>query len=57
VRRLETAFSTLDQAACRVGIGITTGADNIFIGPFDELDVERNDKLPLVMTLNDQLRT
>ncbi|OIQ75365.1 modification methylase PaeR7I [mine drainage metagenome] len=29
---------------------MATGADNAFIGPFDELDVEPDRKLPLVMT-------
>jgi hypothetical protein len=33
-----------------VGIGVATGADEAFIGPFDALDVEPDRKLPLVMT-------
>ena len=32
------------------GIGVATGADNAFIGPHDELDVEADRKLPIVMT-------
>ena len=50
VRRLESAFPTLEQAGCRVGIGVATGADGAFIGPFHALDVEPDRKLPLVMT-------
>ncbi len=50
VRRLEAAFPTLEQAGCTVGIGVATGADAAFIGPFESLDVEPDRKLPLVMT-------
>ena len=50
VRRLEAEFPTLEEAGCKVGIGVATGADKQFIGPFDELDVEPDRKLPLVMT-------
>jgi len=50
VRRLERDFPTIEEAGCRVGIGVATGADKAFIGPFDELDVEDDRKLPLAMT-------
>jgi hypothetical protein len=50
VRRLEATFPALEETGCRVGIGVATGADKAFIGPFDELDVEADRKLPLVMT-------
>ena len=50
VRRLESAFPPIEEAGCRVGIGVATGADEAFIGPFAELDVEPDCKLPLVMT-------
>jgi hypothetical protein len=50
VRRLEASFPTLEEAGCKVGIGVATGADDAFIGPFDALDVEDDRKLPLVMT-------
>ncbi|HEY8509234.1 MAG TPA: Eco57I restriction-modification methylase domain-containing protein [Steroidobacteraceae bacterium] len=50
VRRLEASFPTLGEAGCKVGIGVATGADKVFIGRFDELDVEEDRKLPLVMT-------
>lgn len=50
VRRLEQDFPTIEEAGCSVGIGVATGADHAFIGPFDALDVEDNRKQPLVMT-------
>jgi hypothetical protein len=50
VRRLEADLPTLEDAGCKVGIGVATGADRAFIGLLDELDVEDDRKLPLVMT-------
>ena len=50
VRRLEAAFPLLEDADCKVGIGVATGADQAFIGPYEALDVEPDRKLPLVMT-------
>ncbi len=50
VRRLEKTFPLLEEAGCQVGIGVATGADKVFIGPFDELDVEDERKLPLATT-------
>jgi hypothetical protein len=50
VRRLENQFPTLEDAGCKVGIGVATGADKAFIGLMDELDVEPDRKLPLAMT-------
>jgi hypothetical protein len=50
VRRLEAEYPTLEEAGCKVGIGVATGADQVFIAPFDELDVEPDRKLPIVMT-------
>lgn len=50
LRRLEGDFPTLEEVGCKVGIGVATGADKVFIGPYDELDVEDDRKLPLVMT-------
>lgn len=50
VARLEARFPTLEEVGCKVGIGVATGADKVFIGPFDQLDVEDERKLPLAMT-------
>jgi hypothetical protein len=50
VRGLEDRFPLLEDVGCKVGIGVTTGADKAFIGQFDAMDVESDRKLPLVMT-------
>lgn len=50
IRRLERQFPTIEDATCKVGIGVATGADKAFIGDFDALDVEPDRKLPLVTT-------
>ncbi len=50
VRRLEQEFPAIEQVGCKVGIGVATGADQAFIGPFHDLDVEADRKLPLAMT-------
>lgn len=50
IRRLEGAFPLLEEAGCKVGIGVATGADKAFIGDFESLDVEPDRKLPLVTT-------
>ena len=50
VRRLEKDFPALEEVGCKVGIGVATGADKVFIGAFKDLDVEPSRKLPLVET-------
>jgi hypothetical protein len=50
MRRLEADFPLIEEAGCKVGIGVATGLDKVFIGQFDALDVEPDRKLPLVMT-------
>ncbi len=50
LRRLEAEFPTVEEAGCKVGIGVATGADQVFIGRYEQLDVEASRKLPLVMT-------
>lgn len=50
VRRLERDFPAIEDTSCKVGIGVATGADDAFIGSYEELDVENDRKLPLVMT-------
>jgi hypothetical protein len=57
VRRLELTFPNLEEAGCKVGIGVATGVDQAFIAPFDELDVEADRKLPLVTTRDIRLGT
>lgn len=50
IRRLESDYPKLEETGCKVGIGVATGADRVFIAPFEELDVEPDRKLPLIMT-------
>lgn len=50
LRQLEDHLPTLEDAGCKVGIGVATGADNVFIGPLADLPVEDSRKLPLVTT-------
>jgi len=50
VRKLEASFPVLEDAKCKVGIGVATGADAIFIGSDASLDVELERKLPLITT-------
>lgn len=48
VRRLEARFPKLEDAGCKVGIGVATGADRAFIADYESMDVESDRKLPLV---------
>ncbi|CAK8720348.1 site-specific DNA-methyltransferase (adenine-specific) [Candidatus Electrothrix laxa] len=48
--RLELEFPPIEKTGCKVGIGVATGADKIFIGNYDALDVEKDRKIPLVRT-------
>lgn len=50
VRRLESELPLMEETGCKVGIGVATGSDKVYIAPFDELDVEPSRKLPLVRT-------
>lgn len=50
VRRLERDFPLVEDVGCKIGIGVATGADRAFIGPFDALDVEDDRKVPLATT-------
>lgn len=47
IDELERRFPTLVTAGCRVGIGVATGADKIFIDDFATIDVEAGRCLPL----------
>lgn len=49
LRKLESAFPPIESAGCKVGIGVATGADKVFIGRHAELPVEDSRKLPLAM--------
>ncbi len=49
LRKLEREWPTLEQAGCKVGIGVATGCDRVYIGNYDTMPVESERKLPLVM--------
>ncbi|MCC5807270.1 MAG: Eco57I restriction-modification methylase domain-containing protein [Opitutales bacterium] len=48
IQHLERSLPTLEEAGCKVGIGVATGADKVYIGTDAELDVEPGRKLPLL---------
>lgn len=48
VQTVEARFPTLEEVGCRVGIGVATGADKVFIGTDESLDVEPERKLRLL---------
>lgn len=50
LRKLEDHYPCLEDAGCKVGIGVATGADKAFIGEYASLDVEPDRKLPLATT-------
>lgn len=50
LRRLEAQFPLLEDAGCKVGIGVATGADKAYIAKMEELNVEPSRKLSLVTT-------
>ncbi|MBI3259660.1 MAG: Eco57I restriction-modification methylase domain-containing protein [Ignavibacteriae bacterium] len=50
VRRLEDQFPLLEETGCKIGIGVATGADDVYIASMEELDIEDSRKIPLVMT-------
>ncbi|MFQ5569971.1 MAG: PaeR7I family type II restriction endonuclease [Rhodothermales bacterium] len=50
LRNLEGRFPALTQAGCKVGIGVATGCDTIYVRKGDELPVEESRKLPLAVT-------
>jgi hypothetical protein len=49
IRRLEHTYPTLEEVGCKVGIGVATGGDRVFIDDYPSLPVEPACKLPLVM--------
>ena len=50
VRRLEAEFPLIEHAGCKVGIGVATGADSVFVANYEDLDVENDRKLALART-------
>ncbi|NBO66412.1 MAG: modification methylase PaeR7I [Acidobacteria bacterium] len=50
IRKLEAEFPTIESAGCKIGIGVATGADAVFLGSAEKLDVEAERRLPLITT-------
>ena len=50
LRKLEAQFPLIEDTGCKVGIGVATGADKIFIGLYEDMPVESACKLPLATT-------
>jgi hypothetical protein len=50
LRKIESEHPMLEEVGCKVGIGVATGADKVFIHDYDSLDVEEDRKLKLVTT-------
>jgi len=50
IRQIEADYPLLEDAGCKVGIGVATGADRVFIADYEKLDVESSRKLKLVRT-------
>jgi hypothetical protein len=50
IRRIESECYPLEQVGCKVGIGVATGADKIYVIDYESLDIEPDRKVPLVTT-------
>jgi len=50
LNELEARFPTIEESGCKVGIGVATGADRVYIQPDKTLTVEPERKLKLVKT-------
>jgi len=50
IRQIEADYFLLEDAGCKVGIGVATGADRVFIADYEKLDIEPSRKLKLVRT-------
>ena len=49
LRRIESQFPPIEQTGCKIGIGVATGCDRVYIDHYEALPVENARKLPLVM--------
>lgn len=50
LRRIEARYPKIEDTGCKIGIGVATGADKVFIQDYYALDVEEDRKLKLVTT-------
>tara|TARA_Y100000590_G_scaffold446052_1_gene579022 strand:+ start:14184 stop:15890 length:1707 start_codon:yes stop_codon:yes gene_type:complete len=49
LREIESKFEKIEDCGCKVGIGVATGNDKVFIRKGNEVDIEKSRKLPLLM--------
>ena len=49
IHRFEHSYPALEEAGCKVGLGVATGCDRVFIDDYPSLPVEPACKLPLIM--------
>ena len=49
LRSIESRFPTLEEAGCKVGIGVATGNNKVFVRSGDELPIEEDRKLPMAL--------
>jgi hypothetical protein len=50
IRKIERRFPLMEEVGCRVGIGVATGNDSVFIGSEADLSVEPERRMPMVST-------
>jgi len=50
LRKFENTYHTLEESGCKVGIGVATGADKIYIKKCSELIIEQDRKLPIILS-------
>jgi hypothetical protein len=50
IRKIERRFPLMEEVGCRVGIGVATGNDSVFIGSEAGLSVEAERRMPMVST-------
>ena len=49
LRKLESKFQTIEDEGCKVGIGVASGCDRVYIVP-NTIDVENDRKLPILLS-------
>ncbi|MDR3280300.1 MAG: Eco57I restriction-modification methylase domain-containing protein [Synergistaceae bacterium] len=50
INKIKNKFYSLEKAGCKVGIGVATGADKIFVIDYASLKIEMDRKIPLLTT-------
>ncbi len=50
LRKLEETYQTIEKSGCKVGIGVATGADKVYIKKCSDLKIEQSRKLPIILS-------